>query len=100
MDTTYGHPYGSDAAPVFGVCFIGVIILIALAAEIVYVIAFCKIFGKAGYHWALGLLMLIPIAQFIVPLILAFGQWPIYRELEAYRQAHLTPQSPSSPPQG
>ena len=97
---TYG-PHGPEAAPaVFGFCFIGVVILIALAVNIIYVIAFCKIFGKAGYHWALGLLMLIPIANFIMPLILGFGQWPIYRELEAYRQGRPAPSQSGAPPQG
>ena len=97
MNTTY-HP---NVAPgVFSFCFVGVIILIALAINIIYVIAFCKIFAKAGYSWALGLLMLIPIANFIMPLVLGFGQWPIYRELEAYRQGRPAPSQPGAPPQG
>jgi len=101
METvTYGS-HGSDAAPaIFGLCFMGVVILVALAINIIYVIAFCKIFAKAGYSWALGLLMLIPIANFIMPLVLGFGHWPIYRELEEYRQGRHNPQPPQSPPQG
>jgi UPF0716 family protein affecting phage T7 exclusion len=94
---TYGPSHGPNAA--FGLCFFGVIILIALAINIVYVIAFCKIFAKAGYHWALGLLMLIPVANFIMPLILGFGQWPIYRELDAYRQGRQRTPQPGAPPQ-
>lgn len=101
MEPVYGPSHGPDAVPtVFGLCFIGVIILIVLAINIIYVIAFCKIFAKAGYHWALGLLMLIPIANFIMPLILGFGQWPIYRELEAYRQDRQSPPQSSPPPAG
>ena len=38
---------------------------------------FCRIFSKAGYHWALGLLMIVPIANIIMPFILAFGDWPV-----------------------
>lgn len=100
METvTYGS-HGPDAAPaVFGFCFIGVIVLISLAINIIYVIAFCKIFAKAGYHWALGLLMLIPIANIVMPLILGFGQWPIYRELDAYRQGRPRSPQPGAPPQ-
>lgn len=91
--------YGSEAAPVFAGCFFLVYMLFILAITILVVVAHCKIFSKAGYHWALGLLMLVPIANLVMWLILAFGQWPIYRELEAYRSANQasppTPQSPS-----
>lgn len=59
--------------------------LIAMV-EIVKAIVFCMIFAKAGYHWALGLLMLIPIACIIMPFVLAFGKWPIRNELEQLRQ--------------
>ena len=37
---------------------------------------FCKIFSKAGYHWALGILMIVPFANIIMPFVLAFGDWP------------------------
>jgi len=52
-------------------------VFLAFAAQILYVIAFCRIFGKAGYNWALGLLTLVPIVSFFVPLYLAFAKWPI-----------------------
>ncbi len=44
------------------------------------------IFKKAGYGGAMGLLMFIPLVNFIVLLILAYGKWPVLRELEQYRQ--------------
>jgi hypothetical protein len=58
-----------------------------------YVWAFCRIFAKAGYSWALGLLMLVPIANFIMPFILAFGEWPIHRRVELLRQQQRPPVS-------
>ena len=58
----------------FSICFI---ILVGTALNILYVIAFCKIFSKAGYNWALGLLMLVPFANVIIPLYLGFAKWPI-----------------------
>lgn len=82
MDT-----YGSDITPAFGLCFFLVYMIVILGLTVLTVVAFYKIFSKAGYHWAMGLLMLVPIANIIMPLILAFGQWPIHRELNAYRQA-------------
>jgi len=69
------------------VIFIALFVL-ALSAAILIIkaVIFCRIFSKAGYHWALGLLMLVPIACIIMPFILAFGQWPIYGELQQLRR--------------
>ncbi len=78
MEPTFSFPNEAAASgAVFGGIILLVIILIGLAINILYVVAYCKIFSKAGYHWAMGLLMLVPIANLIMPLVLAFGQWPI-----------------------
>jgi hypothetical protein len=71
------------------ICLIIVAFLaLAISATILIIkaVVYCKIFAKAGYHWALGLLMLVPIACIIMPFVLAFGRWPIYRELEQLRR--------------
>jgi len=47
-----------------------------------------KIFAKAGYSGALGLLMLVPVANLVMLLVLAFGTWPVHRELEHLKQFH------------
>ena len=39
-----------------------------------------KIFKKAGYPGALGLLMLVPLANILMFAILAFSEWPIHKE--------------------
>jgi hypothetical protein len=57
--------------------------LIGLAFAILGAVMYCKICSKTGYHWALGLLMFVPIANFIILLVLAFGEWPIQKELQA-----------------
>jgi hypothetical protein len=77
-----------DAAPVFGAIFIIFMILFALILTIVQILAFCKIFSKAGFSWALGLLMLVPIANIIMFFFLAFADWPVHRELRSYKQQH------------
>ncbi|OHB84959.1 MAG: hypothetical protein A2Z38_06675 [Planctomycetes bacterium RBG_19FT_COMBO_48_8] len=59
------------------------LVLIIVAVKI---LIFCKIFSKAGYSWALGLLMLVPIANIIMLFVLAFAEWPIERELRSIRQ--------------
>jgi uncharacterized membrane protein YhaH (DUF805 family) len=84
--------------------------LIMVAAIVFSVIIYWKIFSKAGYSGALGLLMFVPIANIVVLCILAFGEWPIYRELNQLRQMAAArygqnpqyPQNPSYPqyPQG
>ena len=63
-----------------------VILFFALLAVAVQMVAFCMIFRKTGYHWALGFLMLIPFAKLIVPLILGFSDWPIAKKLRALQQ--------------
>jgi hypothetical protein len=61
-----------------------------LVAMIVIVVALCKIFSKAGYCWALGLLMFVPIANLVMLLVLAFSEWPILKELRALKQSHTS----------
>jgi len=63
------------------------------------VIVYWRIFSKAGYSGAMGLLMFVPIANIIVLCILAFGQWPIYKELNYLRQQVAQGQRYPSPPQ-
>lgn len=59
------------------------LLLVVLAAAFFSVICWCLIFRKAGWHWALGLLTLVPIANLIVFLMLTFAEWPIQRQLRA-----------------
>jgi hypothetical protein len=47
---------------------------------------FCKIFSKAGYSWALGLLMMVPIANIIMAFFLAFADWPVRKELRKLKK--------------
>jgi hypothetical protein len=79
--------YQPQAAPaVFVGIFTIFIILFALIITIIQIVAFCKIFSKAGYSWALGLLMLVPIANIVMFFFLAFADWPVQRELRSYKQ--------------
>jgi len=75
-----------NMAPVFSVIFLIFIIPLVLLIVAVKILVFCKIFSKAGYSWALGLLMLVPIANIIMLFVLAFAEWPIQRELRSFRQ--------------
>ncbi|MBP8604510.1 MAG: hypothetical protein KBI46_01535 [Phycisphaerae bacterium] len=72
--------------------FIGCYMFVILLITVLTVIIFCRIFAKAGYHWALGLITLIPIGNIIMLLILAFSEWPIQRQLRTMQQAQATSQ--------
>jgi len=80
-----------DVAPVIIVIFAIFAILFALIVAIIKVLIFCKIFSKAGYSWALGLLMLVPIANIIMPFVLAFADWPIQKEMRLLKQKQEKP---------
>lgn len=74
--------------------------LIGIALIVFAVVIWWKIFAKAGYSGAMGLLMFVPIANLIVLLILAFGEWPIRKELNYLRQqVGRNPQFPGQQPQ-
>jgi hypothetical protein len=74
-----------EGAPVVIGCFVLVLMIVGVALTALVVWAYCRIFAKAGYSWALGLLMLVPIAGAIIPFVLAFGDWPIHKELRMLR---------------
>jgi hypothetical protein len=67
-------------------------LLILFASFVLFVVTaikilvFCKIFSKAGYSWALGLLMLVPIANIIMAFFLAFADWPVCKEVRKLKQ--------------
>jgi uncharacterized membrane protein YhaH (DUF805 family) len=62
------------------------LVLLSLAAVVIKAVICCRIFHKAGYAWVLGLLMLVPVAGMVMPFILAFGHWPIERQIEELLQ--------------
>jgi len=73
----------------------GLSIVLLMVVVTVGIIAFAvymwgRIFVKAGYSRWRGLLMLIPIVNFIVLILFAFEEWPIQRNGQI---------PPSKPPQ-
>ena len=87
--------YGSEMTPAFGFCFIGIMVIIGLASLAFTILIYCKLSSKAGYNWAMGLLMFVPIANIIIMFMYVFGEWPIQRELQALKQGRMAP-----PPEG
>jgi ABC-type spermidine/putrescine transport system permease subunit II len=84
---------------------IGSFVIIALFAItlIVLAVAFYKLFQKAGYSGAIGLLMLVPVVNLGVALYLAFAEWPILTELTRLKMVAAfapaaSPQAAPTPP--
>ena len=78
--------HGPDVAPLFVFMFLVFGILFALVVMAIKALIFCKVFSKAGYCWALGLLILVPIANIVMAFYLAFADWPVLRELRQIKQ--------------
>jgi len=72
--------------------FAGVItFILVLGFCFLFGLMWWKIFSKAGYHGALGLLMLVPLANIIMLAILAFSEWPIHKEKTNLNEGALKP---------
>lgn len=54
-------------------------IIIAAVAALIAIVPFWKICSKAGFHGALSLLLLVPIANVVLPFYIAFAEWPALR---------------------
>lgn len=75
-----------DIEPAFVIIFAFLFAFIFLVILTVKLLICCKIFSNAGYSWALGLLMLIPIVNVIMIFYLAFADWPVRKELRSLQQ--------------
>ena len=95
-------PYNNGTGTVNPGALTGIIlssVIFSLVAIIFAVVIYWRIFSKAGYSGAMGLLMFVPIANIVVLCILAFGEWPIYKELKYLRQQAAQGQQYPSPHQ-
>ena len=83
MDSVLTLPGGAEAT------LIGILILALLVVVPLKLLISCVVFHKTGYSWALGLLMIVPIANLLMILLLAFGDWPVRRELRQFKQVRV-----------
>ena len=56
-----------------------IILIILPVTCILPAVVFWKICAKAGFPSVLGLLMFVPIANIVLPLYIAFAEWPALR---------------------
>jgi uncharacterized membrane protein (DUF485 family) len=91
MDSMVHVSHGAHAAPVVLILLIMFGFFVGLIALAIKALIFCKIFSKAGYSWALGLLILVPIANIIMAFYIAFADWPVLKELRQLKQPQGKP---------
>jgi len=60
-------------------------LVVTAVSLMLFGLASCRLFAKAGYHGALGLLVFLPVVNVMAFLFLAFAQWPVERELRSLR---------------
>lgn len=66
------------------------VLLFGALVVLLYALTWCRIYSKAGFHPGLGLLMLVPGINLIAQAGLAFGTWPVERELRGFRKVRKT----------
>lgn len=86
MDSMVHVSHGTHAAPGFLILLMMFVFFVSLIALAIKALIFCKIFSKAGFSWALGLLVLVPIANIIMAFYLAFADCPVQKEMRQLRQ--------------
>ena len=94
MNCTYIN--GCPAAPWLAAGFFALLLLTGVILTIVVTWLYCRIFSKAGYCWALGLLTLVPIVNVVMICVLALGDWPVLSELRGLKQ-QVQPKPDESP---
>lgn len=80
-------PFTEEQLEKFGALFAGVGLIIFLVALVAGLLIWGMIFSRAGYSFAMALLMFIPLVNFIWLLIFAFSRWPVQKELDGYRRS-------------
>ena len=66
-----------DTTPIFGFLPLTVVVCFAIP----WLIAWIRVFGRIGWPPWLGVLMVIPLVNFVVFLVFGFKQWPIENRL-------------------
>jgi hypothetical protein len=63
-----------------------IIFIFIFAAIFLGILPYWMIYKKTGQSGAMSLLQLIPVVNIIMIFVLAFGEWPIERELTQLRR--------------
>jgi hypothetical protein len=60
-----------------------IVAVIAVFGAVFTVVPYWFIFRKAGFHPALSLLMIVPLAGVIMKFFLAFADWPSLKKVDS-----------------
>jgi len=83
--TTTQSPVDTNAVAAGLAAMSGVIAIAALVFVLFTILIWFMIFRRTGMNPWLSLLMLVPLANFVMLLILAFTEWPVQRANAAMR---------------
>ena len=64
--------------------------LLAIGVVVLFVVAWTKIFVKAGHSAFMGPLMIVPLVNVLVFLSLAFTEWPIHVRMRNLAQSNIS----------
>ena len=64
-----------------------VLVIVYVVIALIVVVAWWKIFSKAGHAGALSLLLFIPLVNVIMFLWFAFSDWPVLKEVRRLRES-------------
>ena len=67
--------------------FIVLYILFLIVVIALHILIAWRITSKMGYPGVISLLLLLPIVNVVLYFIAAFSEWPIQKELQAYKDA-------------
>ena len=59
---------------------------VVAAGLLTWTLVWWRIFRRTGSHGAMGLLMLIPVVNVMLLFVLAFGVWPLEKEVKSLRR--------------
>ncbi len=97
MDCSYISECRATPWLVAGIAVLLFLTFVILAIVVTWL--YCRIFSKAGYCWALGLLTLVPIVNVVMLCVLGLSDWPVLKELRQLKQqAQAKPAEPSPGP--
>jgi hypothetical protein len=75
----YGYEVPTFLTTPLGMSLVGLALL-------TWTLIWARIFSRTGAHGAMGLLMLVPVVNVILLFVLAFGSWPLEKEVRSLRR--------------
>jgi len=82
MEMHSGHP---EAAVILIIVLALVFVALLMTAVMIFMV--WRVVSKTGFPGALSLLYIVPFGNIVILAILAFSEWPIAKELKAYKHS-------------